>query len=225
MLALHRPDSFLSLLLQDCGLRSDCVPLAWTYRSFRPSSPFASCSSSTVAASALSALLERVPGSVRLPILFLASPPSFRASSYPSPLLNPEHAQHHASPMLPTPLLHAALPLNNPITTLSVHPDYQRKTSSATARWRNSALSPRWLASNLACVAAHREIAPPPPPSNFLYCLLRAAREKLRCAASVCFGRVFARLTRPSRLVSAPCPDGASIATMARGKSHFVFKA
>jgi hypothetical protein len=29
--------------------------------------------------------------------------------------------------MLPTPLLHAALPLSNPITTLSIHPDYQKK--------------------------------------------------------------------------------------------------
>jgi hypothetical protein len=92
------------------------------------------------ATSALSSpLLEQVPARIRLPILLIASSPLLPilpSFILPVPVVEPRlrFFAHHASPSLPTPLLHTCPATNNPITTLTIHPDYQRNF----LRWRNS---------------------------------------------------------------------------------------
>jgi len=111
------------------------------------------------ATSALSSpLLERVPARIRLPILLIASSPLLPilpSFILPVPVVEPRlrFFAHHASPSLPTPLLHAASPLTipsqlSPLFTLTI-----KETSFAGETRALLALR------HLACVAVHREIA------------------------------------------------------------------
>lgn len=168
------------------------------------------------ATSALSSpLLERVPARVRLPILLIASSPVFPFSPILPSFILPVPVVEPRTSLYTTTLLRLcqhryctlALPLTIP-SQLSQFTLTIKETSFAGETRALLALR------HLACVAVHREIAYSSS-RRTVEASVRGVRVFWPCFRTPC-------LTRPSRLVSAPCP---SIATMARGKSHCVCKA